>query len=195
MKFFRKLKQNLKSLMFFLGIRKYYIRFIVYNKTIMRVLSVINYYRWQNIDLVIILWPTAFPFFDEINKDIAKLHDIETYEIIKIHENKFEEFIYKLYDIDFANPRKVALKMDLLLSSPSYTLGIVKIRIKKPQMVVQDALNRVRCDSVGDLKDSIRRKYMDRIPEYIYDVVIHSTEVDYQNKKVIKLLKKYSTTT
>ena len=42
--------------------------------------------------------------------------------------------------IDFANPRKAALKIDLLLSSPLYNLGIVKVRIPKPNMLVQGCI-------------------------------------------------------
>ena len=59
-------------------------------------------------------------------------------------------------------------------------------------MQVQDILNRVRCESVGELKDRIRKKYKHRIPNYTYDVIIHSTEVNYQNKEVLKILKKYA---
>ena len=151
-----------------------------------------NYNKFISIDIILIMWPPASPLFNEINEYISKYHDIKSFEIVQICDDKFEQFIYELYEIDFANPRKVALKIDLLLNSPVYNLGVLKIRISKPNMEVQDILNRVRCESVGDLKDRIRKKYKARIPNYTYDVIIHSTEVNYQNNKVLKILKKYA---
>ena len=65
------------------------------------------------------------------------------------------------------------------------------IKIKKPDMQSQDFLNRVKCKNINELKTKIRRKYMSVIDNYIYDLIIHSTEVDYQNNEVNKLIKKY----
>ncbi len=189
LKIFRKMIHSLINLF---GIRKLYIRYIVYNRTVMNFLGWVNSLRWKKIDIILIIWPPAFPFIDEINSYITKYYEITSFEITTIDEKRFEEFIFKLYEIDFANPQKVALKIDTLLNSPAYSLGVVKISIPQPEMVVQDALNRVRCESAGDLKDKIRKKFKDRIPNYVYDVVIHSAEVNYQNKKILKILKQYS---
>ena len=189
LKIFRKIIHSLINLF---GIRKLYIRYIIYNRTVMNLLGWVNSLRWKKIDIILIIWPPAFPFFDEINSFITKYYEIKSFEITTIDEKRFEEFIFKLYEIDYANPQKVALKLDTLLNSPDYSLGVVKISIPRPEMVVQDALNRVRCESAGDLKDKIRKKFKDRIPNYVYDVVIHSAEVNYQNKKILKILKQYS---
>ena len=189
LKIFRKIIHSLINLF---GIRKLYIRYIIYNRTVMNLLGWVNSLRWKKIDIILIIWPPAFPFIDEINSYITKYYEIKSFEITTIDEKRFEEFIFKLYEIDYANPQKVALKLDTLLNSPDYSLGVVKISIPRPEMVVQDALNRVRCESAGDLKDKIRKKFKDRIPNYVYDVVIHSAEVNYQNKKILKILKQYS---
>ena len=190
-----KIRQILRNILSFLGIRNLYIRYIIYNRVIMKLLTWANHLRWQKIDRTMVLWPPAAPLFDQIIEYISNQYEILSFEVITIHDEKFEDFIHELYEIDFANLRKVALKIDHLLSSPLYNLGIVKVRIPKPTIIVQDALNRVRCDSIGDLKDKIRKKYRKKIPNYIYDVIVHSTEVDYQNKKVSKILKKYSSST
>lgn len=194
-KIINKIRQILRNILSFLGIRNLYLRYIIYNRVIIKLLTWLNNLRWQKIDITMVLWPPAAPFFDEIIEYISNQYEILSFEVITIHNEKFEDFIYELYKIDFANLRKAALKIDYLLSSPLYNLGIVKIRIPNPNMVVQDALNRVRCDSIGDLKNKIRKKYRKRIPNYIYDVIVHSTEVDYQNKKVSQILKKYSSST
>jgi len=186
------LRKIMRNTLRLLGIRDAYLKHIVYNRFGMALLGRINYFRWKEIDIILIMWPPASPLFNEINEYISKYHDIKSFEIVQICDDKFEKFIYELYKIDFANPRKVALKIDVLLNSPVYDLGVLKIRISKPNMEVQDILNRVRCESVGDLKDRIRKKYKDRILNYTYDVIIHSTEVNYQNNKVLKVLKKYA---
>jgi len=185
-------RKIIRNILILLGIREAYLKHIIYNSFFMAVLAKINYLRWREIDIILIMWPPASPLFNEINEYILQYHDIKSFEIVQISDDKFEKFIYKLYEIDFANPRKVALKIDLLLNSPIYNLGVIKIRINKPKMQVQDILNRVRCESVGELKDRIRKKYKHRIPNYTYDVIIHSTEVNYQNKEVLKILKKYA---
>ena len=153
----------------------------------MKILSWINLIRWRQIDLILILWPPAQSLFDDIRTDIIERHIELSYEILEMRADIFEDFIHKLYEIDFANPRKIATKL-YRLQTPPHCLGVMKIRIIKPKMVVQDAINHVRCDTIGDLKDYIRRKYQGQISDYIYDIIIHSTETDYQNQKVLNIL-------
>jgi len=188
-----KVRKVLSKSLQYLGVQDLAIRHVIYNPLAMKTLSWANRLRWRQIDLTLILWPPALHLFDEIRKDIGERYDIHSYEIVDMRADVFEEFIKKLYAIDFANPRKIALKLERL-QRPPHRLGVMEIRIPKPKMIVQDALNRVRCETVGDLKDEIRRKYKNQVPDYIYDIIIHSTETDYQTPMVRALLDRYGST-
>ncbi len=183
-------KSGLKTVLRSCGLYDFVIRYGLNNRIIVSLLELISRLRWRSIDLIVIVWPPAFSLLDEIRKEIDKTHRVLDLEIIEIRSGDFHRFTHELYAIDFADPRKINIKMERL-SSPPHRLGIMTVRIKRPVMAVQDALNRVRCTTVGDLKDGIRRKFRETVPDYVYDVIVHSTEADYQNAVVRDLLQKY----
>ena len=89
------------------------------------------------------------------------------------------------------NPRKINVKLDRL-NEDSNTMALVVIEISNPNMLAQDFFNYVKCDQISQIKTSIRSKYKSKVRDYIYDIIIHSTEADYQNKNVSKLIDMYS---
>jgi len=166
-------------------------KYILYNKFIMQVLTYSNFIRWRRIEILIILWPPVQDLFDEITTYISERVKLKSLNTMEMKHDVFDKFIEDLYAIDFADPKKIALKLDRLMEDKSL-IRVLKVEIKKPKIIVQDSLNRVRCESIGDLKDNVRRKFRKQVKNYTYDIVIHSTEVDYQNKLVESLLEKYS---
>ena len=69
---------------------------------------------------------------------------------------------------------------------------MILVEIKKPNMIANDFFNYVKCKQISCIKSKIRTKYKSKVNEYVYDVIIHSTEADYQNKSVESLVRKYS---
>lgn len=183
-------KIQLKTVLKGLGVYDFMIRYGLNNRFIIALLGLASRIRWMKIDLIVIVWPPAISLLDDIRKEIEKTHKVLDLEIVDIRSDDFYRFIHELYAIDYADPRKIDLKMERL-SCPPHRLGVMTVRIKRPSMAVQDALNRVRCATVGDLKDGIRRKFRAAIPDYVYDIIVHSTEADYQNAVVRNLLRKY----
>ena len=173
-----------------LGLHYFALRYGLHNRGVKFLLSVTNKIRWKQIDLVVVVWPPAMTLLQDIRSDIASKYEVLNCESISIQPEHFREFICKLYAIDSASPIKIASKIERL-QQPSCSLAFLTVRIPKPKMLVQDALNRVKCKNVGDLKDYIRRKYREALPDYIYDIIIHSTEVDYQNILVWELVLQY----
>ena len=137
-----------------------------------------------------IIWPPGYKYLNDIKLDVNKFHKVKSLEIMKIDKNFFETFCFKVYQIDNASKNKILNKIDRL-KYDEFNIGVLRVEIEKPVLVAQDALNYVRCKTVNDLKIYIRNKYKDKIKNYVYDVIIHSTEVDYQNDAVLKLLNKY----
>ncbi len=173
------------------GLKHWAVRHLLYHPAWLSVLRRVNRWRWPHIDLLVILWPPAQDIFDTIQDDIADKYQVLESWDLAAHADTFESFIKQLYAIDFADPRKIALKLEAL-NRPPLNLRVLCVRIPRPDMVPQDALNRVRCRQVGDMKDALRLSYRDRIPGYVYDLIIHSTEADHQNCAVRTLLDQYT---
>ena len=68
----------------------------------------------------------------------------------------------------------------------------IKINIKNPKIISQDYRNHVKCETIGDFKDNVRKKYKNNIENYVYDIILHSTEIDYQIPLVESVIKKYT---
>jgi hypothetical protein len=174
----------------FLSIKKYWRDYFLYNNFVIKFNNIINRLRWKEIELVMIIWPPAYNLFDQIQSGINKEYQVIDYFDFKVDEINFKKFTNSLYHIDFASRNKIENKIIPLQREPMI-MRYLLIKIKKPDMQSQDFLNRVKCKNINDLKTKIRKKYMNIIDNYIYDLIIHSTEVDYQNNEVNKLIKKY----
>ena len=173
-----------------LGLHHLFINYILYSNFIRNCLTNVNCLRWPKIDLVMIVWPPAIQYFDNIKIDILNNHEILFSQIIQMDTIKFKEFVHKIYAIDHASIGKITGKIDHLQTKLP-AVGIILVRILKPKMIAQDAFNYVRCKDVNMLKQSIRDKYKNKLNDYIYDIIIHSTEVDYQNNKVYELIEEF----
>ena len=167
-------------------------RNLLYNGTGMRLLAVFNRLRWRTIDIPVLLWPPAREFFDMIQAEIQAEEQIVSASDHLIDPLRFEEFVHRVYAIDLASPRKIALKIDNL-TRPPLLVRTLTIRFRRPTMEVQDLLNRLRCKDVHKLKDAIRSRYRDRIDDYVFDIIIHSTETATQGAAVKQLLAEYAT--
>lgn len=150
----------------------------------------LNWVRWRQVDLTVILWPPSNEYFEEIAEILARNSEILTVRTVNIREDSFRNFVTELYAIDYADPKKIARKIQRL-EQPPHRIQVLKIRLSNPKFSAQDTLNRVRCETIGDIKDEIRRKYRGHIKDYVYDIIIHSTETDYQSVEFENLMLRY----
>jgi hypothetical protein len=174
-----------------LNIKDFFVSKLLYNKAGLFCLNIINKIRWQYVDLTIIIWPPAKNVFDEIQSDIAKEHEILKIREFEVAEINFKSFVEDIYAIDHASQNKIKNKLDELKRNP-LKMRLLIVRFLKPEIYAVDLLNRVRCRDVNNLKINIRKKYESKITNYIYDLIIHSTEIDYQTNDIYNLFKKYN---
>jgi hypothetical protein len=106
---------------------------------------------------------------------------------VVIRDDAFDDFVIRLYAIDFAGEKKISPKM-ARLKEPPHGIRVLTITIPNPTMDAQDMLNHVRCREVNALKDGLRARFRGRIDNYIYDILLHSTEVEYQNQPLLDLI-------
>jgi hypothetical protein len=173
------------------GLYDFAIRYGLYNRVLMAGWGWLNRIRWRQMDLTVLIWPPAAQYVEDIRGILEDQVEVLSQETVEIRSDQIARMVEELYAVDFAGPEKVARKMERL-ARPPYRLEVLQVRLVRPRMAVQDALNRVRCETIGDIKDDIRRRYRDRVEDYVYDVIIHSTEADYQTEPVRRVLKKYA---
>jgi len=156
--------------------------------------NVFNRFKWSYIDLSVVLWPPAKELFDEIEKDIQKKYDVHSVKEFIIRNDSLENFIVETYKIDRASKRKIEAKLDRLMQPP-HIFRLIDIRIPRPKMICHSNDNSwVRCKEVNQLKMKIRNKYKSKMLNYIYDIIIHSTEVTTHNEQLLKLIERYKET-
>ena len=173
------------------GIRIIFNKYILYNKIILKILTKLNSLRWPQIELYLIVWPPAMFYFNEIKKDLVQHCRVKKSKKFIVKKENFKDFTKHLYSLDNASQRKINIKLNRL-NKDSDTMALIVIEISNPKMLAQDFFNYVKCDQVSQIKSEIRSKYKSKIKDYIYDIIIHSTEADYQNKNVCKLIERYS---
>ena len=176
------------------GLYDFVIRYGLYNRVLMAGWGWLNWVRWRQIDLTVLIWPPAAQYVEDIRGILEDQAEVLSQETVEIRSDQITRMVTELYAVDFAGPEKVARKVERL-ARPPHRLEVLQVRLVRPRMTVQDALNRVRCETIGDIKDDIRRRYRDRVEDYVYDVIIHSTEADYQTEPVRRVLQKYATNT
>jgi hypothetical protein len=170
--------------------REIWRRYILYNPAIIRALGVVNRLRLPYADIPFILWPPARAHFDAIVADIGADDRVLGWRDYRIAPDRFVEFVRRIYAIDNASPVKIGIKLENLVREP-LEIRVLTVRFQRPNMEVQDALNTLRCKDAHRVKEAIRAKYRDLVEDYIFDIVIHSSETTVQGASVMALVERY----
>lgn len=171
-----------------LKLRQLVISYVYYNSFLLNALTAVNKLRIKRIELVVLLWPPAQNLVHEIKRDIEKKANVLKSEVCHIHSDKFIDLVRSIYVVDNASQEKISYKIQRL-KRESLCVHVFLIRFDMPTMEAKDLSNHKRCKEMSDLKKLIREKYKHRIPNYIHDIIIHSTEAEQQNDTVNKLIR------
>ena len=155
------------------------------------VLPVSNKLRFRQVELAIVLWPPAKAFFEEIEAEVNERYQITESADYLIRDESFEKMVQDIYSIDHASRRKIDGKL-AGLRRPPLVIRLLRVRVPNPTLKPLTVDNRVRCIEIEQLKVTIRRAYQDRIPDYVYDVIIHSAESEEQSHDVVATLSRHS---
>lgn len=165
-------------------------RYILYSPAIKAAHTMANRLRWRRADIPFILWPPARAHFDAIVADIAASDQVLGWRDYRIAPERFEEFVRRAYAVDNASPAKISIKLGNLVREP-LVIRVLTARFTKPDLEVQDALNTLRCRDAHRVKDAIRAGYRDRVEDYVFDIIIHSTETPTQGVEIAALIEEY----
>ncbi len=139
----------------------------------------------NNLYFIIILWPSVYKYFDEIQQYVLDHFNILD-SIDYNNVNNFDDFVRKLYAIDDIKEWKVAMKIEGL-NSYEKNIRMIKVLIEEPEFRKKDNGKYVS-KKVESIKSKIRKKYSDNIPNYFHDIIIHIGD-NYNHTKKISNLK------
>ena len=136
----------------------------------------------------IILWPSVGKWFDIISHDIGKRIKIIDQEDIFLGES-FGDFVREIYSIDDIDTWKVEMKI-IFMSNYEPRIRIINFEIPTPKFRSKDHPFSYLSYHGEHLKKSIRKKYSKKIPDYVYDIVCHTSDNQYHNQEISNIIKK-----
>jgi hypothetical protein len=165
-------------------------RAILYNKFLLSVLAIYNRIFRPVESIALIVWPPANHLADQIRGRVNELCELEKHIRISISENEIESVIREVYQVDFASTSKIKYKIERIVEHDPI-LNIFLVRFLHPRREVQDIFNRTRCLDVHSVKGTIRSEFKDLVDNYIFDIVIHSTEKTSETNTVLQVLSRH----
>ena len=136
--------------------------------------------------LTLVVWPPGFHIYKKIENDIRQQHRIW---ISKTHllypSNTLSKLVYKLYEDDRrCNKKNLIYKIKAFQKYPLH-FRFINILVKDPKLNAQGISRTI----IG-LKNKIRRRYKHLIPDYFYDIMIHSSDNAKHSKNIMKIANK-----
>ena len=147
------------------------------------------------------LWPPSQHVFEEITTELAvnfKLLDVSDYEFS--NKDNFEHLVREIYKIDGAKEEGVNIKVDRFtnlhhkkvarfknFNKDTYTLRCIQFDIPNPKFRPRGSDGKPISTETEAIKKHYRHKYKGRIPNYIWDIIIHIGDNEVQTEKLMKL--------
>jgi len=165
--------------------------FFLYNKILLFFIYSYNKLTKKNYKISFILWPPANKLFEIITNDLSQNYNIDLVKDFHVKAEYFEKFVYDIYRIENASLKKIEFKMSRLMSD-QLNMRLIIIKLYKPNLIVQDLLNNLRCVDAHKIKDYLRKKYKSLIDDYMFDIIIHSSESEKQSIQINNIINFYS---
>lgn len=137
-----------------------------------------------------VLWNTVNDFKDEIVKDINEVEEILCYFDYNLNEN-YENFVRKMYESDGIAKWKVDSKLETMNLSTNKNIRIVFIKINDTTLEFNSKKNKFVITHVENLKNGIRTKYSQLIPNYYFDNVFHMTDNEEELSNTLIVLQEW----
>ena len=136
------------------------------------------------------IWGVAKKFFDDISSDIGNLYKI-VYQDDLFLGNNYGRLIDDIYAIDDIAGWKVLTKKQLLYQA-LHEIRFVLFEIPNPDFRIKKRNHSYLSSKGAVLKKMIREKYRLQIPNYFYDIIIHTGDNYEHNEEMIKAIQKHT---
>jgi hypothetical protein len=105
--------------------------------------------------------------------------------VILIPRDQFRHFVETVYAIDTTRSPKADNKYKHLLTD-DLTVRLIVLEIANPHVFTKDIFTTmIWCREIKQIKDRIRARHRDAVPDYTYDTIIHSTDNDLQTADLL----------
>jgi len=139
---------------------------------------------------VLIVWPPALPFTNEIEQLIGS-----RFPIIAQAKEKyiydFESFVQGVYLSDDIELWKVQKKIFHMRDYPP-VVSVFSFLIEKPLYRAKARTESYLSDTVAKLKAELIEKYRDKINGYVYDISVHIGDNPSMNRDIKKIIAKHN---
>lgn len=168
-----------------IGLKRLVLNATVYNPLVVYWKSLGLRRRYTDIRIGIILWPPAREIWDIIQYELASEGQIIETREIEIPRDQFRHFVETVYAIDTTRSPKADNKYRYLLTD-DLTVRLILLEIANPYVFTKDIFTTmIWCREIKQIKDRIRARHRNTVPDYIYDTIIHSTDNDLQTAALL----------
>jgi len=137
-----------------------------------------------------ILWPAGIDHHDEIEEWLSQRLDIVSSKEIDLGDD-IEDFARAVYSTDQRPFEWEKARKAKKISSDGSTVRVITIRLPDPNF---RSWNGPRIsDTIYDIKQNCRREFQQRVTEYEYGALIHTTDNYEHNLHIANIVSSYST--
>ncbi|MBR4027351.1 MAG: hypothetical protein IKJ01_07330 [Lachnospiraceae bacterium] len=138
-----------------------------------------------------IIWPPANILGDTIIQEIQKSAEIgNVYELQIDSKEELKNFIWKIYNTDDTELSQIENKVQRMQQESVYNIKIIEFYLDNPHFYIKRYGHTISKYGI-DMKREIRNKYYKRIHNYIFDIILHTTDNYYQSREIRKIMEKY----
>ena len=137
-----------------------------------------------------IIWNTVNTFKNEIIEDINMFGTVLRYYEIELGEN-YDKFVRKIYEYDGIAEWKVDLKLKAMNDSDNTNIVVIFIQIDDLKKEYNEKKKKEVIVSIENLKDYIRSKYCEKIPNYYFDNTFHMTDNEQELASTLIVLREF----
>lgn len=148
-----------------------------------------------------LLWPPAREHYEDIENDIKNVEsgiEIIQSDNLLLSKDKIRNFIYSVYSTDDIQKYKLDLKYNHMISSlekdgyhpDNYNVKVIKMLFDNPDFRLKPLSGLPQSKKTMRIKKKVRGDFCNLITDYYYDIIMHITDNEKQNKEIQKLIKK-----
>ena len=150
-----------------------------------RLLSVLNDNR---IRISFLLWPSVSDYFDEIEEIIIEYgFSIARSKNVAFDDDGFGKMIRKVYSVDDVAEWKIEKKIEYLNPIPNKCVRYYLLEITWPHYRTKEINGNLILIEGERLKDDIRKRYMNKVKDYYFDIICHSADNSIQSSYIDSL--------
>ena len=149
--------------------------------------EIIDIYN-NGIEISGILWSPAVNYFDEIIEKIKLLYHVKEVKDIEFSDETYARMVKAIYSIDDIDDWKVEKKIEYMNNFSPKKIRYFSIHIEKPKFRFKQANYNTILTQGEKLKQIIRNCYRDKIDNYFYDIIFHTSDNTKQCEYISKLV-------